>query len=156
MTAYPVFIPVTTPVLSFTEAYAGISDSHVTVWLSFDFGYTVAVSVMLFPTMTMELPSISMLVAIDVTFSVVIAVTPLPSVAVAVMTAEPSFFTVTLHVASPLSVSAATVVSSIDHVTICEALSGLFTATRLKVSLSVSGSTPIFFPLTQVSRSSDL
>ena len=93
--------------------------------------------------------------AVIVTFTVVLAVTPLPSVADAVITDSPiRSFTVTIQLPSSLSSIVAILKFDDFHLTVCDEFSGSFFTRSIILLSSFSGFTPIFLSVTGVLISS--
>ena len=113
MTADPLLIPLTTPV-AVTVAILALPVFHVTALLSALVGAAVAFRVTVFPLFT----AICVLLSVSfvtgcLTVILHVAFTPLPSFAVAVMTAVPLLIPLT----SPALVTVATLVSELVQVT---------------------------------------
>ncbi len=100
ITAVPGATPVTSPVVLLTFAMLSIREDHFTFWLVADFGYTSALSRIVLPFITILLPVMTTSDASADTLTVTVALTPLPSAAVAVIIAFPLSRTLTLQVLS--------------------------------------------------------
>ena len=114
--ATPGAIPVTTPLLE-TVATAGSLEDQVTALLVACEGVTAAVQFSVKPTTAFGLPALTVMLSTSVaTVTLQVAFSPLPSVAVAVMVAEPAFRPVTVHL-RPLAEILATVELVVVHLT---------------------------------------